>query len=126
MSKIISNPDQFKALEQNNNSNSFIMLNLLKFKGSEGKRLYAKYVKESAIFVEKAGAEVFYLGKPIEMLNGSEEWDMIMLVKYPSRKAFIEMTGNSEYLKIHNYREDAVERAVLYTTDEMNFRDILK
>jgi len=47
-----------------------------------------------------------------------------MLVQYPSRKAFITMINNPEYLKAHQFREEGVERAVLYATDPIRFRDI--
>ena len=49
-----------------------------------------------------------------------------MLVQYPSRKAFIEMANNTEYLKIHSFREEALENAVLYATDEIALRDLLQ
>jgi uncharacterized protein (DUF1330 family) len=47
-----------------------------------------------------------------------------MLVKYPSRKAFLKMANNPEYLKIHSFRAEALESAVLYATDEISSLDI--
>jgi hypothetical protein len=35
------------------------------------------------------------------------------------------MASNPEYLKIHSFREEALERAVLYATDEMTLRELL-
>jgi len=65
------------------------------------------------------------LSRPKELLNGSEEWDVLMLIRYPSRKAFLTMANNPEYLKVHRFREEALERAVLYATDEITLREIL-
>ena len=48
-----------------------------------------------------------------------------MLVQYPSRKAFLKMTTNPEYLEIHKYREAAIERSVLYATDEISAHELL-
>jgi uncharacterized protein (DUF1330 family) len=64
--------------------------------------------------------------RPKELLTGTETWDILMLVQYPSRKAFIEMANNAEYLKIHGFREEALEKAVLYATDEIALRDLLR
>jgi uncharacterized protein (DUF1330 family) len=100
------------------------MLNLLKFKGAEGQASYARYTKEAGKFVEGVGGKVLYLGKPDELLNGEETWDLMMLVQYPSRKAFLTMANDPEYLKAHRFREEGVERAVLYATNPITFKDL--
>jgi len=126
MSGIKNNEDQFKKLAANPNQKPFVMLNLLKFKTEGGRDSYFRYIKESAPFVEAVGAEVVYFGKPGELLQGTEEWDLLMLVKYPSRKAFLKMANNPDYLKVHEYRAAAVERAVLYATDPITFKEFPK
>jgi uncharacterized protein (DUF1330 family) len=125
MSGIESNKDQFSALADNPSQEPFVMLNLLKFKKDGGRESYFRYIKDSGPFVEKVGAKVIYFGKPKELLQGKEDWDLLMLVQYPSRKAFLEMTSNPGYLKVHEYRADGVERAVLYATDPVTFKAIL-
>lgn len=125
MSGIESNKDQFSALADNPSQEPFVMLNLLKFKKDGGRESYFRYIKDSGPFVEKVGAKVIYFGKPKELLQGKEDWDLLMLVQYPSRKAFLEMTSNPGYLKVHKYRADGVERAVLYATDPVTFKAIL-
>lgn len=125
MSGIQSNDDQFKKLADSANEEPFVMLNLLKFKKDGGREAYFRYIKESGPFVEAVGAKVVYFGKPNELLQGKEDWDLLMLVQYPSRKAFLKMTQNPDYLKVHEYRAEGVERAVLYATDPFKFKDIL-
>jgi uncharacterized protein (DUF1330 family) len=49
----------------------------------------------------------------------------MMLVQYPSRAHFLEMANNPDYIKIHEYREQALERAVLYATDRIPARQLL-
>ena len=120
-----SNDDQFKALAHNANQEPFVMLNLLKFKKEGGREAYFRYIKESGPYVEGVGAKVIYFGKPKELLQGTEEWDLLMLVQYPSRKAFLTMANDPGYLKAHENREEGVERAVLYATDPATFKDIL-
>jgi uncharacterized protein (DUF1330 family) len=124
MSTIKSNPDQFKKLAKNPVDSPVVMLNLLKYKADGGKSSYLNYMKEAAKFVEGVGGKVLYLGAPDELLNGEEVWDLLMLVQYPSRKAFIQMTNNPDYLTIHEFREEGIERAVLYATDPVTFKDL--
>ncbi len=126
MNDIKSNADQFKELGKNPYEGPVVMFNLLKFKKDVGRELYARYVKETGRFLEGVGGKSIYLGKAGELLNGSETWDVVMLVRYPSRKAFLKMANDPEYLKIHKYRADALERAVLYATDEMTSRDFIE
>lgn len=125
MSGIESNDDQFRKLADNPNEEPFVMLNLLKFKKDGGRESYFRYIKESGPFVEAVGAKVIYFGIPNELLQGKEDWDLLMLVQYPSRKAFLKMTHDPGYLKVHEFRAEGVERAVLYATDPVKFKAIL-
>jgi len=125
MTGIISNEEQFQALAANPNEEPFVMLNLLKFKDGAGREAYSRYIAESRPFAESVGAKVIYFGRARELLNGTETWDIVMLVRYPSRKAFLEMANNPDYLKAHGFRAEALERAVLYATDPATFADIV-
>ena len=111
------NEDQFQELAANTNEKPVVMLNLLKFKDEGGWEAYSRYIKESRPFLENVGAKLLYFGNAKELLFGTETWDTVILVQYPSRKAFLEMVNNPDYLKIHSFREEALERAVLYATD---------
>lgn len=119
------NTDAFKKLAGSTNEEPFVMLNLLKFKKDGGRETYLRYIKESGPFVEGVGGNVLYFGKATELLNGTETWDIVMLVQYPSRKAFLEMADNPGYLKVHELREQALERADLYVTDPIKYKDIV-
>jgi len=37
----------------------------------------------------------------------------VVLVEYPSRKAFLEMVANPDYLKSHEHRESGLERTIV-------------
>jgi len=122
---IQSNADQFKALKHNPNDGPVVMLNLLKFKPDGGFETYLQYMQESNKYVEGVGGKLIFLGKPNELLYGTETWDLLMLVEYPSRAKFLEMTNNPEYIKVHELREKAAEKAVLYAIDKIRFRDLV-
>lgn len=115
------NEGQLEALAANGSPAPFIMLNLLKFKDDGGREAYLRYMAEAAPHVRGAGAEVIYLGNAAELISGSESWDAVMLVRYPSRKAFVDMIRNPDYVEVHRHREAALERAVLYATDPVRF-----
>ncbi len=70
--------------------------------------------------MEALGGKSLYVGRAKELLNGDEAWDIVMFVQYPSRKAFLKMANDPEYLKIHKFREDGLVRAVLYATEEIS------
>ncbi len=114
------NAGQFKALKENPSKEPVTMLNLLKFKQNGGYEKYMEYLKEANRFVRNVGGKLIYVGKPVELLNGNETWDLLMLVEYPSRQAFLKMINDPEYLKVHQKREEAVERAVLYSMDTVD------
>jgi uncharacterized protein (DUF1330 family) len=126
MKTIEINKGQFIELLKNPNDKSVVMLNLLKFKKEGGRKSYARYLKEANRFIDEVGGKLLIFSRPKELLTGTETWDLLMLVKYPSRKAFLAMANNPEYLKIHSFREEALENAVLYATDEISLRDLLQ
>lgn len=126
MNTLEINKDQFVKLLKNSNQKPLVMLNLLKFKKDGGRESYARYLQEAAKFMEGVGGKLLFLSQPQELLNGTETWDLLMLVQYPSRKAFVDMAANPDYLKIHNFREEALENAVLYATDEISLRDFFQ
>lgn len=125
MGDISTNQEQLQALADNPDEGPFVMLNLLKFKERGGREAYLRYVQEANPFVAGVGAKVIYSGKANELVGGDQTWDAVMLVEYPSRRAFLQMASDPDYRKAHEHRLQALERAVLYATDPMPMRTIL-
>jgi uncharacterized protein (DUF1330 family) len=96
-----------------------VMLNLLKFKKDGGLERYAQYGEAVMPLLAKVGGKLRYDGMAAELVIGSETWDMIAIVEYPSRAAFMDMVTSPEYRKIVHLREEALERSVLYATDPL-------
>ena len=119
MSSIVPNDEALRALASNPDEGVVVMLNLLKFKGEEGARAYDRYAEITSKMLEARGARVVYAGHAAELLVGDETWDAILLVEYPSRKVFLEMVNSPDYRAGHVYREQGLERAVLYVTSPM-------
>ncbi len=91
------------------------MLNLLKFKAG-GEASYARYGEAFAGLVAKLApsTEVVYWADCAGLLVGTEEWDRLIIVRYPSMAAFLTITMSPEYREIAHLRTDALERTVLY------------
>jgi uncharacterized protein (DUF1330 family) len=111
---ITPNVDQFQALATAPDTGPVVMLNLLKFKEG-GEDAYVRYGETAMRMVEERGGKVLWLGRAEQVLVGdpAEDWDMVGLVQYPSRAAFIEMVSTPEYLEAHAQRDAGLERTVV-------------
>jgi len=133
MSSITPNRDAFVKLASSDDSTPVVMLNLLKFKersadGSRsGQEEYGAYARDVTKMVAERGGRLVWSGRPEQVLVGdeSQEWDMVALVEYPSRKAFIDMVSLPDYMKSHEHREGGLERTVLIAMREMERSDSL-
>ncbi|MEU8660759.1 DUF1330 domain-containing protein [Actinoplanes philippinensis] len=95
-----------------------VMLNLLRF-AEDGRELYRRYTKEfSARVASRFGVEVIYAGDGCEAViaEPGQQWDAILLVRYPSRNAFAAMVTDPEYRQISSLRSRALVEAVLQPT----------
>ena len=95
-----------------------VMLNLLRFKdradgideGVSGREAYARYAAATGSFLEKVGGRLLNAVDARQVVIGpaEAEWDMALLVEYPSPARFLEMAGDPEYLKAHAHRDAAL------------------
>ncbi len=95
-----------------------VMLNLLRFRPDGGREAYARYAREIVPFLEKVGAEMLYVGDTSTALvaPGSHDWDAVLLVRYPSRRAFSQMVADPDYQRITALRTESLSEAVLQAT----------
>ncbi len=130
MSAIRPNKAQFVELMQAPDEGPVVMLNLLKFKErtddgqGTGADEYGKYGDAAVQMVEARGGKVLWMGRADQILIGDpdERWDAVALVRYPSRKDFVEMVSTPEYEKAHEHRESGLERTVLIACTERTSR----
>ena len=95
-----------------------VMLNLLRFAegGHESYDRYAQALSET--FLPRYGGEVLYAGDggtPLVAEQG-QNWDAVLLVRYPSREAFSKMVADPEYQQFTHFRTEALTEAVLQPT----------
>ena len=121
MDAVNPTPEQLqKVLADTPKDQPVVMLNLLRF-AEGGREQYARYAQAlNETFLPRYGAEVLYAGDGSTVLvaEAGQDWDAVLLVKYPSRKAFSDMVADPEYQEVTSYRTDALQEAVLQATTE--------
>jgi uncharacterized protein (DUF1330 family) len=94
------------------------MLNLLRY-AEGGRVLYAQYAAAlTDTFLPRYGGEVLYAGEGSTALvaESGQDWDAVLLVRYPSRQAFSAMVADPEYQQVTELRTRALTEAVLQAT----------
>jgi len=121
MPRITPNAEQFRELATASETGPVVMLNLLKFKpraddgSSSGGAEYGRYGDAVVEMIEERGGKVLWNGRADQVLIGDpdEDWDAVVLVEYPSRKAFVDMVTTDEYNAAHSHREGGLERTIV-------------
>ncbi len=96
-----------------------VMLNLLAFDGEAGRESYARYGEAVAPLLAGVGGELLYAGEPATPAIGEQRWDLVLLVRYPTRQAFLDMVGSPEYAEISHLRTEALKRSELHPLDTL-------
>lgn len=102
-----------------------VMLNLLRFAPGGGAQKYMEYVasfEESGVNRDY-GVEVIFAGQVFPALiaeKGAQSWDMIALVRYPSRQAFSSMVHDPRYKQFEHLRTDALTASVLQPVSQLS------
>jgi uncharacterized protein (DUF1330 family) len=94
------------------------MLNLLKFRdvalegygvdGMSGSQAFRRYGELNDSEDVKFGSEPIWMGLAKNTIIGDEDWDLAILVRYPSRQHFIDKLDNAKYREISKVREAAL------------------
>lgn len=121
MSSIRPNPEQFQQLAKTPDEGPVVMLNLLKYREhaegeeSSGAHAYAKYGEAAVRLINETGGRLLWRARADQILIGdpTEDWDTVLLVEYPSRKAFLEMVSRPDYMESHEHREAGLQRTIV-------------
>ncbi len=122
------NPGAMDELSKVPDAQAFAVINLLLYKewadypeGTVSERLtgqqaYERYSELSIPFVNKVGGVPMWRGTFGVNLIGpeDEDWDEILIMKYPARSAFEQMLADPGYLAIVFHRTAAVKDSRLY------------
>jgi uncharacterized protein (DUF1330 family) len=132
--------EQFTEFAHGTRDGEIVMINLLHFarpdeapeaasaggasgeSGTTGAAAYADYTDQVIKMVEARGGRLLWVGRPEHVLIGDSEgddWDMVALVSYPSRSAFIDMVTSPKYEEAHTHRERGLDRTVLLACEPL-------
>ncbi len=130
MGSVEPTPDQLRRLAESTDPSAILMLNLLRFKeradgvdaadGISGREAYERYALAVVAHLERVGGRVLHMAAPGASVIGppDQDWDMLLLVRYPSRQAFLAMVADPEYQAIHGHRAAALADSRLVCFDD--------
>ena len=106
---IYPRPEQIQALLESDLQDPICMLNLLKFKeraeyedGREtdltGQEAYQLYGEKMRPFVESHGGRLLHSSAAHFLMigDGDLEWDMVAIMEYPSKEAFVKIASDPQ------------------------------
>lgn len=105
-----------------------VMLNLLRFREKAeypdqvsdltGRQAYALYIEQATRHVHAIGGEVVMQGKAHAAIIApeGEQWDEVLLVRYPSIEKFVAMVMNPDYQSFTVHRTAGLADARLIAT----------
>ena len=114
------NEEAFAAFSNRSGDGPVYMLNLLEFRPGGGAERYAEYGEAVAPLLARAGGKPIFAGRPAESLIGEGDWDLMVLVSYPTRQAFLDMVASTEYQAIEHLRTEALVRSELRALDAID------
>ena len=128
--------DQIQQLAESPDGGPVVMLNLLRFKpqadgvdqGVSGAEAYARYSAAAEPFLRGVGGRLLMAVQPQQSVIGPPdgEWDLVLLVEYPSRAKFLEMATNQDYLKVHAHRHAALEDSRLIACSKLTALNLVE
>jgi uncharacterized protein (DUF1330 family) len=121
-------PEQIKELMSGAADTPVVMLNLLSFKpdadggneGMTGEESYRRYAGSMQSFVESKGGRFIWSGRVDSMVMGESDVDfqVVALVEYPSRQAFLEIASSPHVAEIGEDRKKGLAGQWLIATTE--------
>lgn len=119
-----------KAIASLPSGQPVVMLNLLRFRDKaiydgepsemSGREAYGEYSKGALPCVAAVGGNLIWAGgaKATLIAPPEEEWHQVLLVRYPSIEAFMDMISSPEYQAVVGHRTAALDDSRLIATIE--------
>jgi uncharacterized protein (DUF1330 family) len=104
-----------------------VMVNLVRLRprsldgNGSGWDAYQRYSRLVMPMIRERGGTVLWAGNAEGLAFGDlgdDRWDYIVLVRYPSRASFLDMTTSSDYAAANVHRENGVEDHVIVASVE--------
>jgi uncharacterized protein (DUF1330 family) len=123
---------QLKEISKTDLDAPFDMINLIKYrkvaiyesesenlKGRTGREAYSVYTKVAFPKIMELGGSLAYRGRCEHQFVGdeSQDYDELIVVRYPSRRAYLGMFNSSEYQAAIMHRKAGLEFRVLHESN---------
>lgn len=118
MFHIDANEEALEAMRQADPSQPIVMLNLLRFRdqalegfgvdGLTGLQAFQRYGQLNEGEGVRFDSEPIWLGPAHRTIIGDEQWDLAILVRYPTRQHFIDKLDDPTYREISLVRAAAL------------------
>jgi uncharacterized protein (DUF1330 family) len=121
--------EQLEALAASPLTGAIVMVNLLRYRDKaayeaqrpeakenlSGRAAYQRYGATALRCVLEAGGSLAWGGQQdMAVIGGKDdEWDEVVCVRYPSRRAFLDMIARADYRAALYHRDAGLERTVL-------------
>ena len=118
MAHIDPNPEALDAMRTADPAEPIVMLNMLKFRdvalpgfgvdGMSGRDAFMRYGALNDSSDVRYDNEPIWFGPAHRTVIGDEQWDLVILVRYPTRQHFIDKVSDPKYLEISKVRSAAL------------------
>jgi uncharacterized protein (DUF1330 family) len=118
MTSVHASPESLSKMASGDPDEPVVMLNLLRYRdvaqpgfgvdGLSGREAYAVYGKKFAALHPRFGGEPIWMGRALRSIIGDEAWDIVILVRYPTRRQFVAMFADPDYRAIAPIRAAAL------------------
>ena len=120
--QIDPSPEQLRHLRQHPGfaTEPFVMLNLLQFRDDSGREIYFRdYARPAMSLIGAGGGELIWAGAVHHpfVAGPADNWDSVALVRWPSRRSFLETVGSPAYAKLAEARHRALLRTVMLVVE---------
>jgi uncharacterized protein (DUF1330 family) len=112
--------EQLDALSADEHDGPVVMLNLVKYQDG-GKEEYLAYSRGFVPLLKQLGGTILWGGDVTGVAigdDGADDWDYAVLVRYPSRRAFVDVMTSEAYAAINPHRLAALTKHVLLPVSE--------
>ena len=125
---------QLAEMAEADQESPFDMINLLKYRpvavydsetdnavGRSGREAYQEYGLAVIPEIIGMGGSVVYMGTCDHQFVGdeSQDYDDLIIVRYPSRRAYLEMFNSTEYQAAIKHRKAGLEHRVLHESTQL-------
>ena len=118
-----SNPDLDAVTSYAENTadgDAVVMVNLIKFKSADHFRRFVDESQRTAEYIRALGAERIYGGLAGPEFCTNDDWDLVLLIRYPSFAAVHRtLTEESIGSFVSALREETIERSRFIVTREL-------